>query len=394
MDDNATYSCNMGFELVGSSTVTCTQVDVNSAAFSPVPPVCRRKRCINVIGEATCLLRDIDVLEETLSFKSLSNFFSLINACTEMYVVGVYRHLFFCTALCPDPVDPVNGMVTFSGNSVDDNATYSCNMGFELVGSSTVTCTQVDVNSAAFSLVPPVCRRKRCINVIGEATCLLRDIDVLEETLSFKLLSNFSSLIKVCTEMYVVGVYRHLFFCTVLCPDPVDPVNGMVTFSGNSVDDNATYSCNMGFELVGSSTAMCTQVDANSAEFSPAPPVCRRKYCINTIGMPTCLLRDIDISKETLRFKLRSNLSSLINVCTQMYVVGVYRHLFFCTALCPDPVDPVNGMVTFSGNSVDDNATYSCNMGFELVGSSTAMCTQVDANSAEFSPAPPVCRRK
>ena len=123
--------------------------------------------------------------------------------CTQIYVVGDHRHIYFCTALCPDPVDPVNGMVTFTGNSINDTATYSCNMGFELVGTSTVTCTQVDVNSAAFSPVPPVCRRKQCINVIGVASCLLCDIDVF---LSFKIRSNFSSLINVCTQMYAVGV--------------------------------------------------------------------------------------------------------------------------------------------------------------------------------------------
>ena len=73
---------------------------------------------------------------------------------------GLYGHAFLCAALCPDPVDPVNGMVIFAGNSVNDTTTYSCNMGFELVGSANVTCTQVDVNSAGFSPAPPVCRRK------------------------------------------------------------------------------------------------------------------------------------------------------------------------------------------------------------------------------------------
>ena len=105
-----------------------------------------------------------------------------------------------------------------------------------------------------------------------------------------------------CTQIYVVGDYRHIYFCTALCPDPVEPVNGMVTFSGNSVDDNATYSCNMGFDLVGSSTAMCTQVDANSAEFSPAPPVCRRKYCTNMIGMAMWHSGETDLLEESLRF--------------------------------------------------------------------------------------------
>ena len=67
---------------------------------------------------------------------------------------------------------------------------------------------------------------------------------------------------------------------------------------------------------------------------------------------------------------------------------------FCCAALCPDPTDPVNGMVTFTGNSVSDTATYSCTVGFELVGSTTATCIQEDVNSAAFLPAPPVCRRK
>ena len=73
----------------------------------------------------------------------------------------MYLYTYFCAALCPDPADPVNGMVSFTGNSINDTATYSCNMGFELVGSATTTCTQMDVNTAAFSpVVVPVCRRK------------------------------------------------------------------------------------------------------------------------------------------------------------------------------------------------------------------------------------------
>ena len=74
--------------------------------------------------------------------------------------------------------------------------------------------------------------------------------------------------------------------------------------------------------------------------------------------------------------------------------INVVADFFFCAALCPDPVDPVNGMVTLTGNSVNDTATYSCDMGFELVGGATATCTQMDVNNAAFSPGPPMCRRK
>ena len=70
-------------------------------------------------------------------------------------------------------------------------------------------------------------------------------------------------------------------FCSAaLCPDPVDINNGMVTFTGTSVGDTATYSCDLHFDLVGDATTTCTQVDSKNTAFLPAPPVCMREFCI------------------------------------------------------------------------------------------------------------------
>ena len=63
-------------------------------------------------------------------------------------------------------------------------------------------------------------------------------------------------------------------------------------------------------------------------------------------------------------------------------------------ALCSDPADISNGIVTFTGTSIGDTATYSCNSGFELDGGATTTCTAMDGNSAEFLPQLPVCRRE
>ncbi len=63
-----------------------------------------------------------------------------------------------------------------------------------------------------------------------------------------------------------------------LCPDPPAIVNGMVTISGNSVGDTATYTCDPSFELIRGATTTCTLVDVNTAIFSPNPPSCRREY--------------------------------------------------------------------------------------------------------------------
>ena len=63
-----------------------------------------------------------------------------------------------------------------------------------------------------------------------------------------------------------------------MCVDPVNPVNGVVTINGNSIGDTATYACDPGFEIIGTETVTCTQVDMDTAEFLPEPPVCRREY--------------------------------------------------------------------------------------------------------------------
>ena len=63
-----------------------------------------------------------------------------------------------------------------------------------------------------------------------------------------------------------------------LCPDPAAIDNGMVTYTGNSVGDSATYTCDPGFVMIGNETTTCTQVTVNTASFTPEPPECRGEY--------------------------------------------------------------------------------------------------------------------
>ena len=149
----------------------------------------------------------------------------------------------------------MHGTVTLTGNSIGDTATYICDSGFELIGNASVTCTQVDVNSAAFTPAVPVCRRECCMNGF-----LLADVYV------------------TCYHVHCVNSRFYIaLFSTALCTDPPDVMNGTVTFTGNTVGDTATFTCDPGFELIGNASVTCTQVDVNSATFAPTVPVCRRE---------------------------------------------------------------------------------------------------------------------
>ena len=58
----------------------------------------------------------------------------------------------------------------------------------------------------------------------------------------------------------------------------MNPRDGNVILTGNSVGDNATYVCNPGFELIGDETATCTtDMDESGASFKPDAPTCRGK---------------------------------------------------------------------------------------------------------------------
>ena len=95
----------------------------------------------------------------------------------------------------------------------------------------------------------------------------------------------------------------------------------MVTVSGGATI--AVYSCDEGFELVGESTRECM----NDSTWSGRSPTCR---------------------------------------CEFLSVQCHYDNANSMTALCPDASNPANGVVSQSGNSVGDMATYTCNDGLDL----------------------------
>ena len=60
------------------------------------------------------------------------------------------------------------------------------------------------------------------------------------------------------------------------CGDLDDPENGQVSLTGTTFGSKATYTCNKGFELVGSSMRMCLA----NAQWMGEAPTCERKHFI------------------------------------------------------------------------------------------------------------------
>ena len=107
----------------------------------------------------------------------------------------------------------------------------------------------------------------------------------------------------------------------------------MVSLTGTSIGDTATYTCDDGYELVGVEVLNCQ----SNGMWDSSPPICRRELQIFNEYHPSC-------------------------------------SLYSPTALCPHLSNPANGVVSLSGNSEGDTATYACNEGYELVGTPVISC--------------------
>ena len=62
-------------------------------------------------------------------------------------------------------------------------------------------------------------------------------------------------------------------FSLTACSDLAAPQNGSVSVDGTTTGSTASYSCDIGFELVGEVMRVCM----SDSEWSGTPPVCRRK---------------------------------------------------------------------------------------------------------------------
>lgn len=152
--DVASYSCAAGYSLVGDRSRTC-QPD---GTWSGAAPTCMANRCT------------------------------------------------------PDLVAPANGSVSHTTRRTGQSATFSCDAGYTLVGSATVTC-QPDGTWSASS---PTCMANPCT------------------------------------------------------PNLTAPTNGTVDRTTGTTGQVATYGCNLGYQLVGATTRACQ----TSGTWSGSAPTC------------------------------------------------------------------------------------------------------------------------
>ncbi|XP_053408490.1 sushi, von Willebrand factor type A, EGF and pentraxin domain-containing protein 1-like isoform X2 [Mercenaria mercenaria] len=336
-NSTATYTCNDGYTRVGEPISRCD----SSGSWSN-PPVCKIKDCGNLTDPSN---GKVDLPNGT-TFLSVGKFRCNVGhtlhgdktaVCT---IKGKWSdHYVTCTANdCHRPNPSGNGSVdTTNGTTYESVVAFACNTGFHMEGASKSICQA----NGSWSAPSPI--------------CVVKDV-------------------RDCGRL-------------------PNPANGAIKYARNmtSVWSSATYSCQPGFRMIGPEVIHC---DAQG-NWSSYTTYCQIKDCGN---LADPLYGKTDMSNGTTYLsvvKYSCNIGYTLNGdnATTCTATGKWSdHYVNCTINdCLSPVNPGNGSVdTTKGTTFGSIVIFSCNIGFDLEGESSASCL---ANSS-WNVSSPNCKIK
>ena len=387
----AQYRCDAGYALAGPETRTCQVVGTWSGAATLCEPVSCGPLSAPANGSVTT--------PTGLEYQDEATYL-----CNTGYVPTGGTPLRRCDAtgawtgeevVC-SPVNcgrlgpPTNGSVAVpDGTFLGATASYACNEGYALSGTATRTCN----DTRSWSGSEPTCVPTSCgaIADVPNATASVPSA-TLGSTATFACNVGFAQRGGTTTTQSCDGTLWNWTGTPLVC-DPVDcgplssPENGSVLNpAGSQYSAVAVYSCNAGYNLVGTTTRSCQA----SAAWSGTAPSCAPVDC----GAPPSI-------ENGSRSFVTTTLGSSANYACAPGFNRVGAETSTCTTSslwstpprcaevsCGALPNPTNGAVTTaSGTEYNDIATYNCNSGYALTASPTRVCLE----SGLWSGAAPEC---
>ncbi|XP_064386414.1 uncharacterized protein LOC135334960 isoform X1 [Halichondria panicea] len=306
---------------------------------------------------------------------------------------------------CGSPPTIANGspgvpIATPDATSDKGTVTYTCDSGYEVVATAMATCMANRTWGP-----PPTCQPVNCgtpPSVTNASPGTPSPDTTLGENVTYTCVSGYevsTGVITATATCMASGVWGPLPTCSpVDCGSLDAPSNGAVdTSSGTTFMMTATYTCDTGYNIVGSNT---TRTCGATALWTPEAPTCAPVDC----GPLTVPNGQVSTSSGT------TFMNTAMYTCDHGYTLNgasdrtcqVNRtcqanRTWSLTAPTCDPVDcgPLNntpnGLVsTSSGTTFMMTATYTCNTGYNIVGSESRTCG-ANGTSGVWSGEPPVC---
>lgn len=395
--DQAVYECDVGYETVGASVLTCGA----DGSFASLPPTCAKIKCPPPDPPTN---GNLQVEEDVLVYSCLPGYQLQGQARRSCLPTGVWDgQAAVCIAkTCPTPGPISDGYMDGKETTYGSDINYFCNDGFRLVGTARLSCLATAMWSAEF----PTCEKVSCgparpveYGTVVGTSFLYQDVVTYQCEQGFSLTghrvrtclanSSWSGEDPVCKE--------------ILCPDPPD-----IEHSENdaSDDENANfgldvvveYTCDEGYQLTGSTSSITCQ---ENGTWSQPFPVCVPVSCPALTGPDNGHVTGDDIifgsklifscnrgyrldGSETLTCAADASWDQQPPTCRQ--IVCASPEIPNGSARIPESSENTLAPLTFlPGQTV----VFTCLLGFRLKGSTESTCTE----DGVWSNLPPACER-
>ena len=350
-----TYSCDSGYTLTGnggSATRNC-QTDTT---FSGTAPTCAPVTCLASAPTNGNVSAPSTTFGNAVTYGCNSGYTltgSASGTCTAAGTLDTATPT--CTPVnCPALSAPTNGGVTAPATTYGSVATYSCNGGYALNGSTSTTCGA----SGAWSNPAPT-----CVATVTPCTpnpCLNAGVcTVVAASYSCACAAGYSGT--NCGT-------------PVQCSGATAPTNGGVSAASATYGNNVTYSCDTGYSLASGSATRTCQADGT---FSGTQPTCGPVTCSGAVAPQN---GSVSASSATFGNAVTYGCNSGYTVTGSTSRSCQANGTFAGTAPTCAPVDcgaptaPGNGKATAAVTTYGSTVTWACNAGFGLVGSATGTC--------------------
>ncbi|XP_051576791.1 sushi, von Willebrand factor type A, EGF and pentraxin domain-containing protein 1 isoform X5 [Myxocyprinus asiaticus] len=349
------YQCKPGFYLLGESKMLCA----NNGKWTTNPPAC--------LDVDECALGS--ECDEHASCQNTDG--SHICTCIHPYS-GDGRN---CTepVKCKDPGVPEFGHREGSSFIMGNDVVFSCTEGYELIGSSHMSCSDKGIWEGAV----PYCRALSC------APPPLPEYGILKGT-------NFTYGSKVtfsCEKGYVphepiesqcqsnLKWSRDPPVCLpVTCGEPPAVDYAKYTLNGKVYLSTLTYTCMEGYRLQG---AMELQCEA-SGEWASPPPVCARVDCGKPPSLTGAVIKGDNFTLGSRVYYICKEGYTLLGVETQECLPSGNwtQHSAQCAPRSCGPPPPVDHayLPDIGHQLFGDMANYFCNDGYTAGNNTKLFC--------------------
>uniref|UniRef100_A0A672MSI3 CUB and Sushi multiple domains 2 n=1 Tax=Sinocyclocheilus grahami TaxID=75366 RepID=A0A672MSI3_SINGR len=371
------YSCNPGYYLMGTSTLSC-QGDGTWDRSLP--------KCLLVLCDRPSMPPYAQISGDRRTVGSVIRFScigqrSIVGNITRMCQLdgqwsGSLPHCSGDSAgMCGDPGVPVHGIRLGEKFSVGSIVRFSCEPGYILKGSSERTC----LANGSWVGIQPECHVVSCGNPGTPRNSMIQFHDglVFSRSVTYSCREGYYSTGLLTRHCTVNGTWTgDMLECTVInCGDPGVPANGIRLGIDFTYGHTVSFQCSPGFTIDAdrASTLICTK----DRTWNITKPVCKAIVCGTPPSIPNGQVVGSDFQWG----------SSISYSCNQGYQLSLPT-ILTCQGtgnwsgerpqcfpvFCGDPGIPAQGKREDRGFTYLSSVSFSCYPPLILVGSARRYC--------------------